>query len=280
MMTLDDFNGAVVVMAHPDDEVLWASSILASAKKIIICYNEAPNSGDISHGRRTVFQDFPLKTVVDLAITESNTYQTTNWRKPEETVYGIRCDRNSDAYAKNFDLLTAALEAHLAPGDIVVTHNPWGEYGHEEHVQVFRAVSHIKRQRDFRLFVSSYVSDRVLNFMERNTPRLGAPSAFMPTDKALGARLMQHYQAHNCWTWEDGYTWPDYECFYEVTDPDGPLRPDERTMSSLPVNVIFLDEQTLVWSRVLRNMRRRIGTMIHRLLRPAHHQPKHKTREA
>ena len=82
----------LAVMAHPDDEVLWASSILASAKKIIICYNEAPNSGDISQGRRTVFQDFPLKTVVDLAITESNTYQTTNWRKPEETEKVMRGD--------------------------------------------------------------------------------------------------------------------------------------------------------------------------------------------
>jgi hypothetical protein len=280
MMTLKDFSNAVVVMGHPDDEVLYASSILATAKKIIICYNQAPNSGSISKGRETVFQDFPLKNAISLNIIESNTYQTTNWRKPVETIYGIHCARNGDAYARNFHLLTAALEEHLGAEDIVVTHNPWGEYGHEEHVQVFRAVSHIKRKRNFRMFVSSYVSDRVLYFMERNTPRLGAPSALLPTDKALGLRLMQHYQAHDCWTWEDGYTWPDYECFYEVSNPDEPLRADERTMSSLPVNVIWLDEHSLVFGRMLRRMKRRVGTMLHRLFRPTHPQPAHKTQPA
>lgn len=278
MMNLDDFKAAVVVMAHPDDEVLWASSILATAKKIILCYNEAPNSGATSRGRRTVFDDFPLKTVVELNITESNTYQTTNWRKPVETVYGIRCERNSEAYARNFHLLSAALREHLDEGDIVVTHNPWGEYGHEEHVQVYRAVSQVKRERNFRLFVTNYVSDRVLYFMEKNIHRLGPACAFLPTDKALGERLKQHYQAHNCWTWEDDYSWPDHECFYEVVNPDGPLRSDERTMSSLPVNVIWLDEQSLVWGRVLRTLKRRFVTMMHGLFRRGEAQPRHKIR--
>lgn len=276
-MTSNDFSAAVIVMAHPDDEILFASSILASAKKVIICYNQAPNSSAISQGRQTVFQQFPLKTAISLNMVESDTYQTTDWRKPVETVYGIHCGRNGDAYARNFHLLTAALEEHLSAGDLVVTHNPWGEYGHEEHVQVFRAVSHIKRQRDFRLFVSGYVSDRVLYFMQRNSPRLGAPSALLRTDKALGARLMQHYKAHACWTWQDGYSWPEYECFYEVNDPDAPLRADEATMSSLPVNVIWLDEHALAWSRVLRRARRRVGTLLHSLLQPTPPQPARET---
>ncbi|PZR77283.1 MAG: hypothetical protein DI537_43440 [Stutzerimonas stutzeri] len=113
--------------------------------------------------------------------------------------------------------------------------------------------------------------------MQRNSPRFGAPSAFLPTDKALGARLMQHYQAHDCWTWEDGYNWPDYECFYEVTDSDAPLRSDEPTRSSLPVNVIWLDEHSLAWSRLFGRLKRRTGTVLHRLLRPAHPQPARET---
>lgn len=273
----NDLKNAIVVVAHPDDEVLFASSILAAAKKVIICYNKAPNSSSISQGRQAAFQQFPLKNAVCLNLTESNTYQTTDWRKPVETIYGIKCGRNSDAYARNFHLLTAALDKHLSAGDLVITHNPWGEYGHEEHVQVFRAVAHIKRHSDFRLFVSGYVSDRVLSFMERNIPRLGAPSALLPTDKDLGARLMQHYQTHDCWTWQDGYAWPDYECFYEVSDPDAPLRADQATMSSLPVNVIWLDEHALAWSNVARRMKRQAGTMLHRLLRPAHPQPVRET---
>lgn len=252
-MKLEDFRSAVIIMAHPDDEVLWASSILATARKVILVYDEAPNDARTSEGRRTVFDNFPLSTALSLGISESHCYDSTHWREPEETRYGVRCGRNKNVYKKNFQLLVTALEAHIGDGDLVVTHNPWGEYGHEEHVQVFRAIAHLQqKRRGMRIFVSSYVSDRVLYFMERNTPRLGAASELLPTDKALGETLMRHYQAHNCWTWEDGYQWPDYECFYEVVDANAPLRCDKLTMSSMPVNVIWLDEQSPTYTNAVR----------------------------
>lgn len=62
-----------------------------------------------------------------------------------------------------------------------------------------------------------------------------------------------------------------------VSDPDAPLRADERTMSSLPVNVIWLDEYALAWNRVFRRLKRRTGTVLHRLLRPANPQPGRET---
>ena len=269
MMHLEDFKGAVIVMAHPDDEILWASSILAHARKIILCYDEAPNSPEITAGRRTLLNDFPLKTAISLGITDSSSYQTTNWRRPVETPYGLLCGRNAETYERNFHLLTEALEKHLEEGDVVVTHNPWGEYGHEEHVQVFRAVAHVQKKRPFRLFVTNYVSDRALYFMEKNARRLGAPSAPLPTDKALGDTFKRHYQVHNCWTWEDDYEWPDHECFYEVTAPEAPLRDNERTMASGPVNVIWLDEHSIIWRRDLRTWKRRFITAMLQLFRPS-----------
>jgi LmbE family N-acetylglucosaminyl deacetylase len=258
-MTHEDFKSAVIVMAHPDDEVLWASSILASAKKVILCYGDAPNDVQTTIGRQKVFDDFPLGSAFSLNITESHCYDSTHWREPKETSYGVRCGRNKDVYKKNFQLLVTALKEHIDDGDLVVTHNPWGEYGHEEHIQVFRAATFLCQQRrNTRLFVSSYVSDRVLYFMERNVPRLGAASELFQTDKALGEKLMRHYQAHNCWTWQDGYQWPDYECFYEVLDPLAPLRSDTKTMSSMPVNVIWLDEQSPTYSNVVRATKKQL----------------------
>ncbi|MHA7775855.1 hypothetical protein [Roseibium sp. M-1] len=258
-MKLDDFKSAVIVMAHPDDEVLWASSILACARKVILCYDEAPHDAETTLGRQTVFDNFPLETAFSLKITESHSYGTTDWRSPEETSYGLHCGRDKQKYKKNFKKIVKALEEHIQDGDVVVTHNPWGEYGHEEHVQVFRAVVQLwKRRKGVRLFVSSYASDRVLYFMERNTPRLGPASELLQTDKVLGKKLMEHYQAHNCWTWEDGYQWPDYECFYEVVDPEAPLRSDKLTMSSMPVNVIWLDEQSPTYSNAVRATKKQL----------------------
>lgn len=267
MLTLDDFRRCVVVMAHPDDEILWASSLLAAAKKIILCYGDSPPEPAIGEGRRALLRDFPLKTVVGLNIAESDVHLAVDWRHPVETAYGIQCGRNGDAYARNFHLLREALEDHLEEGDIVVTHNPWGEYGHEEHVQVYRAVADVKRQRNFRLFVTGYVSDRVLHFMEKNMPRLGPAVAMLPTDKDLCQTLKLQYQAHKIWTWEDAYAWPDHECFYEVRHPDAPLRTDERTMVSLPLNILWLDGQLPAWRLKLRGLKRRLRALAYRFSR-------------
>ena len=43
-MTLENFT---IVLAHPDDEVIFASSLLKSAKKIIICFGESANEAHI-----------------------------------------------------------------------------------------------------------------------------------------------------------------------------------------------------------------------------------------
>ncbi|MCO5734690.1 PIG-L family deacetylase [Rhizobium sp. SSA_523] len=263
-MTQDDFAGCVIVMAHPDDEILWASALVAGARKIILCYTESADSAEVTQGRRQLLQSFPVKTVISLDIPESGTYQSTDWTRPVETPYGIACSRNRDRYARNFHRLVDALSGHLAEDDVVVTHNPWGEYGHEEHIQVYRAVCALKQTLRLRLFVSGYASDRILYFMQRTMPRLGRVSAPLLTDKALAARLKAHYQAHRSWTWDDHYDWPDHECFYEIAAPDAPLRPGTGTLSSRPVNVIWLDGSLPAWRRLYRSLKRRWRALIDR----------------
>lgn len=257
-----DFESCVVVMAHPDDEVLWSSSILRRSKKVVICYNQAPGSKAVSVGRVGVFDNFPIDNIISLDITESDTYLSTNWKNPIETEYGIRCGRNRDGYARNFHLITSALQDHLDEGDLVVTHNPWGEYGHEEHVQVFRAVSYMKERKGFRVFVTGYVSDRVVGFMEKTIDRLRSKPVLMPVDKPLCEDIKRHYQKHNCWTWEDDYKWPDYECFYEVANSGSPLRRNDKTMASLPVNVVWIDGKISILRRAGRHIKRWFKTSV------------------
>ena len=44
-------NKFIVVVAHPDDEILWASSICEKASKVIICFSEDEDSEKTSKGR-------------------------------------------------------------------------------------------------------------------------------------------------------------------------------------------------------------------------------------
>ena len=51
-MNLENFT---IVLAHPDDEVIFASSILKTAKKIIICFGESANEPNIYISRKTLY---------------------------------------------------------------------------------------------------------------------------------------------------------------------------------------------------------------------------------
>lgn len=255
MLQPNDFHQCVIIMAHPDDEILWASSILAAAKKVVLCYGDTEDAA-VSRGRAALLKDFPLGSVISLNIRESRSFLTTNWDSPVETPYGILCGRDRQVYARNYQRLAAAIDEHVAEGDLVVTHNPWGEYGHEEHVQVYRAVSALKKHRAFRLFVTGYASDRVLSFMEKNMPRLGTFTA-LPTDTVLADTLKRHYQKHDSWTWDDGYQWPEQELFYEICSVDAPLRSVRGTLVSLPVNMLWIDGHLPLWHRLLRRAKRR-----------------------
>jgi hypothetical protein len=120
----------------------------------------------------------------------------------------------------------------------VVTHNPWGEYGHEEHVQVFRAVESLQRELGFMLWVSCYCSNRSDALMRQYLSRLGTPTPLLPTDKALGARFQALYTEAGCWTWADDYIWPEREVFYPwMPEPD----PAPRSGTVRPINFIWLD---------------------------------------
>ena len=49
----------IVIVAHPDDEILFFSSLLAKARKVLICFGPSYDKV-ISSGRRALKKDFPL----------------------------------------------------------------------------------------------------------------------------------------------------------------------------------------------------------------------------
>ena len=216
--------GCTIVMAHPDDEVLWASSVLAKAGQVILCFGDFPGRTAFSQGRRAAMQAFPLPQGETLDIVEATMFNHATWPLPEEIPEGLmprRLPLNLHgavlaAYRANFATLCQQLETRLAGVGDVVTHNPWGEYGHEDHVQVFRAVEHVSHRLGFRVWVTGYASDKAVLLMQRHLHRLGPPTESLATDKALGDQLRRHFIAHGCWTWPEDYVWPDSEWFFPL----------------------------------------------------------------
>lgn len=218
--------GCTIVMAHPDDEVLWASSVLATADAVILCFGDFPGRAAFSQGRRSAMQTLPLLQGETLDVIEATMFNHATWPLPEESPEGLMPRKLPfnlhgavlAAYRANFETLCQILETRLVGVTDVVTHNPWGEYGHEDHVQIFRAVEHVSRRLGFRVWVTGYASDKAVLLMQRHLHRLGPPSQPLPTDKALGDTLRRHFIFHGCWTWPEDYVWPDTEWFFPLLD--------------------------------------------------------------
>lgn len=216
MLAIED---AVVVVAHPDDEILWCSSILRRCKAVVVCFGPSASSQESwDGGRARLMANYPLTKARFLKLREGGVSTSVDWNQPMVTEAGLRLRRPNAAYEENGRELLRVLRPILAGERLIVTHNPWGEYGHAEHVQVSNAVRRLQAELGFDLFVNGYVSNRSFNLMlSRSTLLEGPPLAF-ETDTALAAELKQAYTDHDCWTWFDDYEWPMCEVFYRIAD--------------------------------------------------------------
>ena len=79
-----------LVVAHPDDEILWFSSILAHVDRVIICYLANAAYPGRGLARRRVLDQYPLDHVECLGWDVPLTGQMCDWNKPLETEFGLQ----------------------------------------------------------------------------------------------------------------------------------------------------------------------------------------------
>jgi len=217
-MTANEFiHKSAIVVAHPDDEVLWFSSVLEKDGKVVVCFMDVPSRPDWSQGRRESLRKYPRKNVISLGLVESEVFSGATWPDPLPAEYGLIVKHSPGSmpgfsagrYKRNFEQLRRRLRSELTGYRDVFTHNPWGEYGHEEHVQVFRAVDSIREELGFRLWFSNYFSNKSHGLMLRYIAVIDSGHFSLKTRSALGKRLQLLYSRNGCWTWYSDYEWPE-----------------------------------------------------------------------
>lgn len=251
MAELALFDRLAVVMAHPDDEILWASSILRRAERIILVYGDLPCDRDLSTGRKEAMAAFPLETLEWLEMVETGVFDSASWPNPKETEYGLLphpmlgtlASFDPARYQAQFGLLREALAKRLTGMRNVVVHSPWGEYGHEDHVQLFRVVASLRDELGLRIWVPGYFADKSEPLMKRHLNHLGQPTPPLPTDRALTAEVSQIYMRTGTWTWFKSYVWPAEERFFPY-DPDGAapedlIEPEALQRITIPTEPVF-----------------------------------------
>ncbi len=215
-----------VVVAHPDDEALWLSAALAGAGRVVFCFGDQFSGVKKSAARRRAVAALKLPGLVSLDLVESGVRKLVDWPQARFTPAGIEIADTAGAarYAANYAALLAALRPQLAGCTEVYTHNPWGEYGHPEHVQVYRAVAALQAELGFTLWFSNYVGPLTWRLAQEMGPCWARREVRRP-DVRAARRLFWTYWRHGAWTWPLSHRWPRTETYYAQPADGAGLRP-------------------------------------------------------
>lgn len=113
-----------LIVAHPDDEILIANPY--NFDKIIIIFGYRWDKPLMGEKRKKALKRHPLKKkIIHLNLDESG-----YWR-----------DKSAVAeYKENYADICEWLKNNIKDNDKITTHNAWGEYGHEDHKLVYKAI--------------------------------------------------------------------------------------------------------------------------------------------
>ncbi len=239
-----DFPGAgsLLIVAHPDDEILWFGSIVADVDRIVVCFGNDPAHPELSAARERVLADHPMRNkMVSLGIDETGSFNHADWPLPESTKYGLRIVK-ARQIAMRYRLCYREIKKKLAPmigeASSVITHNPWGEYGHEEHVLVHSAVTSLARSKKKAVWYDNHASSWSENLMRAYLHASERQVVHRDVDTQAMERIADIYRAHDAWTWFDDYQWFEDEHFVR-----GPLERMDRPGNGqvLPINMLSLE---------------------------------------
>ena len=223
---------SAVVVAHPDDEALWLSSAVAAADRIVFCFGDLFERPKMSAARRQAVAALSLPGLVDLALPESGGGFAVDWTHPRLTEAGIAISEPAarKRYETNYARLVDALRPVLAACGTVFTHNPWGEYGHAEHIQVYRAVAALQAELGYTIWFSNYAGPASWPLARQLAAQpIWAENRAVRPDIDMARRLMRIYRRHGAWTWTRAHVWPAEETLY--AKPPGIDHEGWRTLS-------------------------------------------------
>ena len=208
---------AAIVVAHPDDETLWLSSAIASARRVVFCFGALFERPRDSRARERAVAAMPLPGLVNLAIPESGAGPALERPIPELTAAGIRIEdaATRTRYESNYVKLFEALRTTLAGFREIYTHNPWGEYGHPEHIQVYRAVAALQPELRYAIWFSNYVGGASWALARRLAGEVRCTERrIVQPDRQMARTLMRVYRQHGAWTWSRAHRWPAEETLF------------------------------------------------------------------
>lgn len=246
LVTAVVFEASLIIVAHPDDDILWLGSVIDKVGGITFCFQEDAANPEIGAAREKTINAYPLQDVSSLELTEPPSWDKANWSHPEATAYGIKLEKCQNAelrYRETYENLLHTLRVRMADIKNVFTHNPWGEYGHESHVLVYRVLKTLQAEFHYDLWFSNYSSNRSVNFMNHYIYGFSAEYECLPVNLSLVNEIAEIYKKNGCWTWYEDYQWFERDCLMREI-PGGAVSGQSAYGHIFPVNYIKIHVET------------------------------------
>ena len=209
----------ILVVAHPDDEILWFSSILTKIDAIIICFGNQKNDPDMSARRLAAINQIPLPNVIYLRLTEAGQPKEIDWNNSTQENLLFHNQETKTQFLLNDKTLLDQLSPLLNKATNIYTHNPWGEYGHHEHIQVHAVVKKLQRAFHYTIHFNNYVSARTRQLASTIGKKQEFDTCYnLKTNRPLYKTISTIYKRNQVWTWYQEYVLPLHDTYFSVNE--------------------------------------------------------------
>lgn len=140
---IKDFNlfniDNLLIISHPTDETLWNSSNLLKDNYLVVCISCGSNKEETSEFTKVM--NYTKDSYIMLGYPEYEKNTRLNWNS-------------------NYDKLTNQLEEiiNIKRWNIILTHNPYGEYGNSHHKLISNLVTELTPNKDILYYFQEYHS--------------------------------------------------------------------------------------------------------------------------
>jgi hypothetical protein len=233
--TLVDFNtipksGTALVLSHMDDDVIWMLPWWKITEKFICgAMPPTPVYQTIVSQQQDYLNangyniDYESNWLTPWGMITHGEYSDYYWDNQESVQY--LAEDHLIAFWDNGDLqlvrteinrIKAKLEQYIASTSVsrIITHNNWGEYGHQHHRAINKAVRELAVK--YRKEVWMLGCDNG-DFQDVDVPNGITYTMGSFNDPALFSSLRTIYQNNWCWTWPDNIPSGDHK-FIEIVE--------------------------------------------------------------